>query len=71
MGIIELMRGLLKQTHKIEKSKLPSQGIFYLKDFEIKIKKADMEDIIEYELNYDKENLYSEVAIDISRCVLG
>lgn len=59
MGIIELMRGLLKQTHKIEKTKLPSQGIFYLNDFEIKIKKADMEDIIEYELNYDKENLYS------------
>ena len=61
MGIIELMRGLLKQTHKIEKSKLPSQGIFYLKDFEIKIKKADMEDIIEYELNYDKEDLYSVI----------
>ena len=62
-GVVNLLRGLLQQTKKIDKYKLPSQGVFYKKDFEIKIKKADLEDIIEYELNFDKDNLYSVVEL--------
>ena len=59
MGIVEIMRGILSQTKKIEVSSLPTQGLFYKSDFDIRIKKADIEDIIDYEFNYDKENLYA------------
>jgi len=36
---------------------LPSKGLFYKDDFQISIKKASMEDITEYEIGFDKENL--------------
>ena len=58
MGIAEIIRGILNQTKRINTVKLPTQGLFYKPDFEIKIKKAEIEDIIDYELNYDKDNLY-------------
>jgi hypothetical protein len=61
LSIVEIMRGLVSQSKKIEISKLPTQGLFYLPDFEMKIRKADMEDIIDYEYNYDKENLYAVI----------
>ena len=61
LSIVEIMRGLVSQSKKIETSKLPTQGLFYLPDFEMKIRKADMEDIIDYEYNYDKENLYAVI----------
>jgi hypothetical protein len=61
MGIVEIMKGILSTTKKIEVGSLPSQGIFYKPDFELKIKKADLEDIIDYEYNYDKENLYAVI----------
>ena len=61
MGLIELIKGLLSQSKKIELSTLPSQGIFYLPDFEISIRKADQEDIIDYEYNFDKENFFSVI----------
>jgi len=55
--ISELLKSLLKCEKKIEVNKLPSQGLFYNDDFELKIKKADLEDIIEYEKNYQKDDL--------------
>ena len=58
MNISEIIRGILNQTKKIDIISLPTQGLFYKPDFEIKIKKAEMEHIIDYELNYDKDNLY-------------
>ena len=58
MSLSEIIRDLLNQPKKVDVKKLPTQGIFYKKDFELKIKKADMEDIIEYEMNYEPENLY-------------
>jgi hypothetical protein len=61
MGIAEIIRGILSQSKKIETSNLPTQGLFYKPDFEIRIKKAEMEDIIDYEFNYDKENLYAVI----------
>lgn len=61
MGIVEIMKGLLSTTKKIETNNLPTQGLFYKPDFVLRIKKADVEDIIDYEYNYDKENLYAVI----------
>jgi hypothetical protein len=61
MGIVDIIKSVLSNTKKIDLTKLPSQGYFYQTDFFIKIKKASIEDIIEYEHNYSKENLYSVI----------
>lgn len=58
MNLVELIRGLVTHQKKINVKHLPSQGFFYPEDFEMSIKKADMADIIEYEQNYDSENVY-------------
>ena len=57
MSLLSIIKGILNLQHKIDLKKLPSQGLFYKDDFEIYIKKANLEDIIEYEHNYDKEDL--------------
>lgn len=57
-NIFNLFRGLINVRKRVDLKKLPSQGKFYDEDFELKIKKAELEDIIEYEQNYDKENIY-------------
>ena len=57
-GIFEMFNGLINQTKKLDLRLLPSQGVFYKDDFEIRIKKAKLEDIIDYEQNFDKENIY-------------
>jgi hypothetical protein len=57
-GIFEMFNGLLNQSKKLDLKFLPSQGVFYKDDFEIRIKKAKLEDIIDYEQNFDKENIY-------------
>lgn len=57
-SLLEIISNILNHTKKIDILKLPTQGLFYPSDFEIKIKKADMEDIIDYEYNYDRNNLY-------------
>jgi hypothetical protein len=57
MSLISIIKGILNLQKKIEVKKLPSQGIFYQDDFEIFIKKADIEDVIEYEHKYDREDL--------------
>jgi hypothetical protein len=57
MSLASIIRGMLNIHKKIDVEKLPSQGLFYKDDFEIHIKKADIEDIIEYEYNYDSQNL--------------
>jgi hypothetical protein len=57
-SILNLFRGLVNTSKKINLCKLPSQGKFYPNDFELRIKKADLEHIIDYEHNYDKENLF-------------
>ena len=68
MGLIELIKGLLSSSKKVDLSTLPSQGIFYQPDFELSIKKADQEDIIEYEFNFDKENFY--LVIDLIKRIV-
>lgn len=57
MELSAILKGILNLQKKIDTTKLPSQGLFYKDDFKIWIKKANVEDIIEYEYKYDKENL--------------
>ena len=57
MNLVNLLKGLLNLQKKLEVKNLPSQGLFYNEDFEISIKKAQVEDIIEYEHNYIKDDL--------------
>lgn len=58
---MEILNSILLDSKKIEVSKLPSQGFFYKKDFTLKIKKAEVEDIIEYEFNFDTDDLIKSI----------
>jgi len=64
MSLISLIRNLIDGSKGLEVNSLPTKGYFYPKDFLIKIKKAKDEDIIEYELKYDSDNL-----MEIVECV--
>ncbi len=57
MGLTEILRGVLNLQKKLDKKKLPSLGLFYPDTLDIFIKRADLEDIIDYEHKYVKENL--------------
>jgi hypothetical protein len=57
MSLVGLVKNLLNLQKKIDPKILPSQGLFYQDDFELWIKKANMEDIIEYEFNYIKDDI--------------
>lgn len=57
MSLIGLVKNLLNLQKKINPKILPSQGLFYKDDLELWIKKADMEDILEYEFNFIKDNI--------------
>jgi hypothetical protein len=55
----DIFKSLLNQSREINLKKLPSMGLFYKDDFKLWIKKADIEDIIEYEYDYQKEDVGS------------
>jgi len=57
LSVYSIIRDLIFSQKKIDKFKLPSQGLFYKNDFEISIKKAGFEDIKEYEKDFVKNNL--------------
>jgi hypothetical protein len=57
MSLLNLVKSLLNLEKEIDIKVLPSQGLFYNDEFTIRIKKADIEDIIEYEYNYIKDDL--------------
>ena len=57
MNLISIIKGILNVQKRIDVSILPSRGLFYKNDFEIYIRKASLEDVIEYEHNYDIEDL--------------
>jgi hypothetical protein len=57
LSIYNILKDLIFSQKKIDKSKLPSQGLFYKDDFFIFIKKSKEEDIKEYEKNFVKNNL--------------
>jgi hypothetical protein len=69
MGLIDIIKNIISGGKKIDIKRLPSQGYFYPIDFEIKLKKASEEDIIDYEFNYDKENIL-EVIESVKKIVL-
>ena len=52
-----------KSTKKLNLKKLPSMGIFYKDDFWVRIKKADIEDIIEYNYYFDGENAFTIIEL--------
>lgn len=57
-----IFKSMLTQKKEVDLEKLPSMGLFYKNDFKIWIKKASIEDIIEYEYNYQKEDLGSIIS---------
>lgn len=57
MNILSILKNITNHKKKIDLKKLPTQAYFYKDDFEIFIKKADIKDITEYEVNFDKNNL--------------
>ena len=59
MNLVNLLKGLFNKRRRIDVKYLPSQGLFYNDDFEVHIKKADVEDILEYEHEYTKDDLSS------------
>ena len=59
LNLISFVKSLFnKQDVKtIDKKNLPSQGLFYKDDFDIKVKKANIESIIDYEYGYSKDDI--------------
>lgn len=57
MSLTNIIRGILNIQKEINLKELPSQGLFYQDDFKLSIRKANIEDIIEYEYNYEKDDL--------------
>ncbi len=57
MSLISLIDSIFYATMEINIKELPTQGYFYPKDFSFSIKKASLEDIIDYNFNYIKNDL--------------
>lgn len=55
--LFDILSSIISGTQKLDLKKLPTQGFFYPKDFELKIRKAKIEDIIEYEINFKSDNV--------------
>jgi hypothetical protein len=70
MGLLELIKNIVSGGKKIDIKKLPSQGYFYPNDFNIKIKRATDEDVIDYEYNFNSENII-EVIESVKKIVMN
>jgi hypothetical protein len=57
MNLLNIVKSVLNLEKRIDVKTLPSQGLFYKDDFSIKIKRVDIEDIIEYEHDFIKNNV--------------
>jgi hypothetical protein len=57
MNLFNKIKKVFVKKQKINLKTLPSQGIFYEKDFQLKIKMVDKNEILDYEKNYLKDNL--------------
>ncbi len=62
-ALFDILSSVIYGTTNIDIKKLPTQGFFYPKDFEIKIKKAKVEDIIDYEYNFKPDNILEIIEI--------
>lgn len=61
MTLIKVLSMLMVERKSIDVKKLPSQGFFYPPDMKLKIKKAEVEDILEYEQNIDRHNMIKSI----------
>ena len=59
MSIFSILSSLKDKTKSVDLSKSTTNGIFYPKDFSIKIKKASEEDINYYKKNFQHNNILS------------
>lgn len=57
MRLLTYVKTLFSKKVNINVTDLPSRGMFYKDDFKIVIKKAELEDVKEYELDYDNEDM--------------
>jgi transposase len=62
MGLNDILGQILNRNRSINVDILPTRGLFYKDNFSISIKKADMEDIIEYEWKFDKTDVASVIS---------
>jgi len=62
-ALFDILSSVIYGTTNIDIKKLPTQGFFYPKDFEIKLKKAKIEDIIDYEYNFKPDNILEIIEI--------
>jgi type II secretory pathway component GspD/PulD (secretin) len=69
MGLLEIIRNIVSGGKKINTKKLPSQGYFYPSDFYVRIKRATDEDVIDYEYNFNSENII-EVIESVKKIVM-
>ena len=59
----DLLSSILYGSTIVDVKSLPTQGYFYPKDFEIKLKRASVEDIIEYEFNFKTESIIEIIEV--------
>jgi hypothetical protein len=59
MKLLDRIHAMFAKKKQIDVANLPSQGYFYREDFKIWIKKATEEDVLEYEKEFNPENLGS------------
>lgn len=57
MKIVQFFKNLFVKAKRLDLKILPSQGYFYDDDFSISIKKAKLEDINEYEVDFIRDDL--------------
>lgn len=57
MSLLKKIQNMLSKRKHIDVKILPSQGFFYESDFKIHIKRAEDEDIADYENEFNKENI--------------
>lgn len=61
MEIATLLKSLIGINKKLKLEEFPSRGLFYPNGFEIWIKKASMEDIIKYDLDFKETDILSVI----------
>ncbi|NBP56238.1 hypothetical protein EBU71_06840, partial [bacterium] len=59
MELLKLIKSLVKGSKELDLKQLPSRGLFYPDDFWIRIKRATMEEIVQYETNFRDKDMFS------------
>ncbi len=57
MNLCDILGGFKNKAKLIDVKTLPSMGLFYKDDFLLKIRKANPEDILQYEIGFQKDDL--------------